>query len=35
MILAITQRYEKYDKDLYWKENFYLNKYFKDIFYII
>lgn len=32
MILAITQRYEKYDKDLYWKENFYLNKYFKDIF---
>lgn len=32
MILAVTQRYEKYDEEIYWKENFYLNKYFKDIF---
>ena len=32
MILAITQRYEKYDKETYFKESFYLNKYFKDIF---
>lgn len=32
MILAITQRYEKFEKELYWKENFYLSKYFKDIF---
>lgn len=32
MILAITQRYEKYDEEIYWKERFYLDKYFKDIF---
>lgn len=32
MILAVTQRYEKDDGELYFKENFYLNKYFKDIF---
>lgn len=32
MILAITERYEKFDDEKYFKENFYLNKYFKDIF---
>lgn len=32
MILAITQRYEKFDEEKFWKENFYLDKYFKDIF---
>lgn len=32
MILAITQRYEKYNEEKYWKERFYVNKYFKDIF---
>lgn len=32
MILAITQRYEKWDNERYFKEGFYLNKYFKDIF---
>lgn len=32
MILAITQRYERFDNDKYWPEEFYLNKYFKDIF---
>lgn len=32
MILAITQRYEKFDNEKFWKENFYLNKNFKDIF---
>ena len=32
MILAITQRYEKCDEEKYFKESFYLSKYFKDIF---
>ena len=32
MILAITERYEKYDDEKYFKEGFYINKYFKDIF---
>ena len=32
MILAITERYKKYDDNEYWKEFFYINKYFKDIF---
>lgn len=32
MILAITERYKKFDNEKYFKENFYLNKYFKDIF---
>ena len=32
MILAITQRYEKFDNEKYFREHFYLNKYFKDIF---
>lgn len=32
MILAITARYEKFDNEKYFRENFYLNKYFKDIF---
>lgn len=32
MILAITQRYEKFDNEKFWKENFFLNKNFKDIF---
>lgn len=32
MILAITQRYERFDDSKFWKESFYLNKYFKDIF---
>ncbi len=32
MILAITERYEKFDNEKYFKENFYLNKCFKDIF---
>ena len=30
MILAITERYEKYDDEKYFKEGFYINKYFKD-----
>ena len=32
MILAITERYEKFNNEKFFKENFYLNKYFKDIF---
>ena len=32
MILAITQRYEKFDNEKLFKENFYINKYFKEIF---
>lgn len=32
MILAVTQRYEKHEKEKHWKENFYVNKYYKDIF---
>ncbi|MDE5830849.1 MAG: gamma-glutamyl-gamma-aminobutyrate hydrolase family protein, partial [Clostridia bacterium] len=32
MIIAITERYEKIDKENIWKENFYISKYFKDIF---
>lgn len=32
MILAVTQRYMKDDRENHWKENFYLSKYFKDIF---
>lgn len=32
MILAITQRYKKLDNNKYFEENFYLDKYFKDIF---
>ena len=32
MILAITQRYEKCEQDKHWQEDFYLSKYFKDIF---
>ncbi len=32
MILAITERYEKFDNEKFFKENFCLNKYFKDIF---
>lgn len=32
MILAITQRYEKFNNEKYFKENFYLSRYFKDIF---
>lgn len=32
MILAITQRYEELEKEKHWKENFYINRYFKDVF---
>ena len=32
MILAVTQRYVKDDRENHWKENFYLSKDFKDIF---
>lgn len=32
MILAITQRYDKSNQEKFFKETFYLNKYFKDIF---
>lgn len=32
MIIAITERYERFDKENIWKENFYVSKYFKDIF---
>ncbi len=32
MILAITERYEEFDNEKYFKQNFCLNKYFKDIF---
>lgn len=32
MILAITQRYEKFDNEKYFKETFCINKNFKDIF---
>lgn len=32
MILAITQRYDNYDRENHCKETLYLSKYFKDIF---
>lgn len=32
MIIAITERYERFENEKIWKENFYVNKYFKDIF---
>lgn len=32
MILAITERYKKFESEKYFKEKFYLSKYFKDIF---
>lgn len=32
MILAITQKYVKFDNDKYFKKKFCLNKTFKDIF---
>ncbi len=32
MILAVTQRYDDSGNNEYFKESFYLNKYFKDIF---
>lgn len=32
MIIAITERYERVDKENIFKENFFVSKYFKDIF---
>ena len=32
MILAITQRYSNNDREIHWREKFYINKDFKDIF---